>query len=279
MRALRIVVAFLLASCAGALASDQKLIALTFDDGPRPYVLFGYQPQSEKPIPGLLEVLDKNQVKATFFVMGWRLMPKQYGDPHEFRTSMTCLDAAREVFRRGHEIENHSYSHVQFRLFEKQHGEQSAVADVDRASALIKTVTGAPPQFVRPPDWIIWPELSREIASHGYRVMTISSDVPVRLRDINSVDYLCAGAHPKQCPKEGDAEFVLRAIAAREREGVTTDILTFHELSTTTEMLATLIPQLKQQGYRFVTLQEYMRVVGAESPARNVKQAAAKSAK
>jgi len=279
MRALTAVTAFLLACAAGAFASTQKLIALTFDDGPRPYVLFGYQPQGEAPIPGLLNVLDREQAKATFFVMGWRLMPKQYGDRREFRTSMTCLDAAREEFRRGFEIENHSYSHVQFRQFEKKHGPESAVADVERAGALIKSVTGTEPHFVRPPDWITWPELSQQIAGHGYRVMNIASDIPSAWRDVNSVDYLCAGLHPRQCPTGGDEQFVLRTIAAREKKGVTTHILVFHELSTTTLMLEKLLPQLRQQGYRFVTLQEYMREVGPPAPARLVKQAVAKTRK
>lgn len=267
MRALTVLLALALTCASSAFAATQKLIALTFDDGPRPYILFGYQPAGGPAIPSLLELLDKNQVKATFFVMGWRLMPKQYGDPHEFRTATTCLDAAREVVKRGHEIENHSYSHVQFKLFEKQHGPDSAVADVDRASALIKNVTGAPPQFVRPPDWIIWPDLEHKLQAHGYRVMTIGSEEPAAWRDINTVDYLCAGAHPKQCPKEGDAQYVLQQIAQREKHGVTTHILTFHELSTTESTLATLIPQLKAQGYRFVTMKDYAREVGAEKPA------------
>ena len=86
--------------------------------------------------------------------MGWRLTPGAYGDPREFRTDKTCLDAARDLFRRGYEIEDHSFSHVQFKLFEKQHGPGSVVADVDRASELITGVTGHRAVFVRPPDWI-----------------------------------------------------------------------------------------------------------------------------
>ena len=146
---------------------------------------------------------------------------------------------------------------------------------MDRASALIKAVTGASPRYVRPPDWISWPELSEHIAARGYHVMTISSAAPLAWRDINSVDYLCAGTNPRQCPAGGDEAFVLREIAAREKLGVTTHILTFHELSTTTLMLQRLIPQLKRQGYRFVTLQEYAREVGQQAPARAIKRASA----
>jgi len=53
---------------AAAAFSSDKLIALTFDDGPRPYVLFGSK--KEHPRPGLVSVLDNSGVKATFFVVG-----------------------------------------------------------------------------------------------------------------------------------------------------------------------------------------------------------------
>src|SRR5262249_36269802 len=56
-----------------------KLIALTFDDGPRPYVLFGTK--GVHPAQGLADILDKNGVRATFFVVGWRLTPKTWGEP------------------------------------------------------------------------------------------------------------------------------------------------------------------------------------------------------
>ena len=58
--------------------SADKLIALTFDDGPRPYVLLGTkEPQAA---PGLIQVLDQHDVKATFFVVGWRLERNTWGD-------------------------------------------------------------------------------------------------------------------------------------------------------------------------------------------------------
>jgi len=246
-----------------ARAGEQKLIALTFDDGPRPYVLLGRPGEH-----GLLDLLDRQQVKATFFVMGWRLTPGTHGDRHEPQTEVTCLEAAREVVRRGHEIENHSYSHVQFRLFEKQHGEGSAVADVDRAAALIKSLTGRAPQFVRPPDWITWSTLDQQLEARGYRVMSIGDENPPALRDINSADYLCAGEHPADCPKPSLNDFVRRQIEQRERHGVTTHILVFHELSSTVTALETLIPELKARGYRFVRLDEYMKLAGATTPRR-----------
>jgi len=42
--------------------TDQKFIALTYDDGP-----------NEKYTPKLLEVLEQNNVKATFFLVGRKI--------------------------------------------------------------------------------------------------------------------------------------------------------------------------------------------------------------
>ena len=50
----------------------------------------------------------------------------------------------------------------------------------------------------------------------------------------------------------------------REKQGVFTHILAFHELSTTAAIMPELIANLKARGYRFVTLSEYMRLVGAK---------------
>ena len=61
-----------------SVTSATKLIALTFDDGPRPYVLYGEGPAQAS--GGLLDVLQKNAAPATFFYMGWRLTPKTFGD-------------------------------------------------------------------------------------------------------------------------------------------------------------------------------------------------------
>jgi peptidoglycan-N-acetylglucosamine deacetylase len=267
-------VSFALWVASPARAAEQKLIALTFDDGPRPYILYGYTQPGQKPTPGLLDLLDREKLKATFFVMGWRLLPKTYGNDHEFRTDKTCLDAAQDLFRRGHEIEDHTFSHEQFKLFEKRHGTGSAVADVDKASELIKRVTGHRAEFIRPPDWITWDALNRQLEAHGYRVLSISSENPLPMRDVNSADYLCTGAHPVHCPKPSLNGFVLQQIEQREKKGVSTHILAFHELSTTVLALQTLLPELKARGYRFVTMQEYVRLVGPQSP---VKRAAMKN--
>jgi chitin deacetylase len=66
--------------------TPEKLVALTFDDGPR-------SPFTEE----VLEILKARGAKATFFVVGDNLQRE--------------MDLARRVVREGHELGNHSFSH------------------------------------------------------------------------------------------------------------------------------------------------------------------------
>ncbi len=69
-------------------SSQVRRLALTFDDGPSPYTR------------KILSVLQRHQAKATFFVLGC----------HAARYP----GIIRTLLRQGHEVENHSFSHVRF---------------------------------------------------------------------------------------------------------------------------------------------------------------------
>jgi len=237
-----------------------KLIALTFDDGPKPYVLMGTRTGKGVTSPSLLSLLDKQNVKATFFVMGWRLSKNADAKCRQDDGGV-CREAAEEEHRRGHEIENHTFGHGDFRPMVKRYGEEWVLNDIDKASTVIQGITGVKPSYLRPPDWTIWPELQKKIEARGYRVMTRSKDVPPALRDVDSEDYFCAGRSLAKCPKPSDYDYVLRNIAQRERQGVEQHILVFHELPQSVELLSRLIPELQKRGYRFVTLRSYMAEV------------------
>ncbi len=259
----RLVLLLLFATFSVPALAAEKLVALTFDDGPRPYVLYGVKEAGAKSDanPGMLDVLDRNGVKATFFYMGWRLTPKTWGEtPHETNIGVSCLDAAHDVLRRGHEIENHTYSHADLRIAERKKGEGWVLNDVERGADAVKAVTGSKPVWLRPPDWDLPDDARRDLEARGFRILTISSQNPVALRDVNSQDYLCAGKGVG-CPRPSLAQSVIKAIEQREKKGVYTHVLAFHELTTTTAQLPELITALKAKGYRFVTVTEYMKIV------------------
>ncbi|MGZ5154757.1 MAG: polysaccharide deacetylase family protein [Burkholderiales bacterium] len=248
---------------AGSAFSTDKLIALTFDDGPRPYVLFGSKEDPSR--PSLINVLDSNGVKATFFVVGWRLTPKTWGERRaEENVGITCIDAAERLLRDGYELEDHTYSHIELRTAERKRGEQWVIDDVNRGAQAIKAITGTQPRYLRSPDWILPEDARHDLERQGYSVLSISSENPIARRDVNSLDYLCAGRHPAACPKPSLAGSVLTQIEQREKQGVYTHILAFHELSTTAAVMPDLITTLKARGYRFVTLTEYMRLLGTK---------------
>ena len=238
-------------------ARGAKLIALTFDDGPKPYVLLGTQSGKGVASQSLLGLLDQQGIKATFFVMGWRLSKNADAKCRQ-EDGGVCREAAEEEHRRGHEIENHTYGHGNFRIMVKRYGEEWVLNDIDRASTIIEKTTGEKPKYLRPPDWTIWPELEQKIEARGYRVMTKSSSIPPALRDVDSEDYFCAGRDVSKCPKPSDYAYVVRTLEQRERQGVERHILVFHELPQSVELLSRLIPELKKRGYKFVTLRAYM---------------------
>jgi len=236
-----------------------KIIALTFDDGPRPWVLKGNS-EAGHASASLLDLLDRQGAKATFFVMAWRLAPAADKDCRKIDTGITCRQAAEEEHRRGHEIENHTYGHGNFRVMQKRYGEDWILNDIDRASRTIEPITGMKPEYLRPPDWEIWPELAQRIEARGYHIMGKSTTLPIVLRDVDSEDYFCVGKDLSKCPQPSLHDYVLRTIEQRERKGVFDHVLVFHEIPNSVEVLSRLIPDLKKRGYTFVTLAEYMAV-------------------
>ena len=98
-------------------------VVLTFDDGPDP-----------EWTPRVLDTLDAAGAKATFFVIGRKV------EAHP--------EIVREIVRRGHAVELHSYAHD--RLFSLR-GERRVRADLERGLAAIERVAGARPTLFRPP--------------------------------------------------------------------------------------------------------------------------------
>jgi len=111
--------------------SDKKIAYLTFDDGPY-YLTYDY-----------LDVLDKYNVKATFFTIGLgkeRCLDKK---------SVSCYPVYKEIVERGHTIANHTYSHAIWNgLYSSS---DSFIAQVKKQEELIKNETGVVTNIVRFP--------------------------------------------------------------------------------------------------------------------------------
>jgi peptidoglycan/xylan/chitin deacetylase (PgdA/CDA1 family) len=116
-------------------SSTEKLVALTFDDGP-----------NTSTTPKVLDKLEKHGVVASFFLIG------------EFVTDSTKPMVKREI-ELGCEICNHSWSHP---YMDKLAPEQikREVEDTDR---LIRSLTGKAPAFFRPPFIVVSDEMYETI--------------------------------------------------------------------------------------------------------------------
>ncbi|MFC7688916.1 polysaccharide deacetylase family protein [Paeniroseomonas aquatica] len=100
-----------------------KAVALTFDDGPDPEVT-----------PRVLDLLDRHGATASFFVIG--------------RKAARHGALLREIGRRGHTIENHSYHHAKSFACRGPWALRREVVLTQRAVA---EATGVAPRFFRAP--------------------------------------------------------------------------------------------------------------------------------
>lgn len=101
--------------------NTDKMIALTFDDGPGPYT------------DELLDGLEKLNAKASFFLVGEKI--KSYPD------------TVAKIAGNGHLIGNHTYSHIKLTALSPNEIKK----EIDKTNEEIKAITGEAPQFFRPP--------------------------------------------------------------------------------------------------------------------------------
>ena len=106
------------------LPPDEKLVAITFDDGPHQHLT-----------PRLLDILKAKNAKATFYVMGVKTAL-----PHAGAILNRCL-------LEGHEIGNHVWDHP---VLAKLPREQVST-QLQRTSQAIAALTKRTPLTMRPP--------------------------------------------------------------------------------------------------------------------------------
>jgi peptidoglycan/xylan/chitin deacetylase (PgdA/CDA1 family) len=221
--ALIITASFVAPSYAGT--TKPKLVALTFDDGPRPAFL-----------ARALPLFAKEGIKATFFVIGERA--KAYPEW-----------VLRE-FREGHEVENHTMTHACLAKPSPawtacaNTSKENAIREVKRAMDVIESITGYRTRFVRPPHFAMTKERRREIEQAlGVRVLMHGS------RSIGSLDWVYR-----------DPEKVVTQVAnAVKSRGDGPYVIVFHENDGTFEALRPIIEFFRNRHYEFVRLDELVR--------------------
>jgi len=189
---------------------DPKQIALTFDDSPS----FKY---TEK----VLDILKRENVKATFFVIGYKaeLYP----------------EIVKKISDEGHEIGNHTYLHSRITSLSYK----DIMAELDMTSSVIYKITGKKVVYFRPPfGWFTKSE-RQMIEQNGYKFVLWSA---------NADDFYHAGWGMRS------PESIVKRVFSSLRGG---DIILAHDDSEqTVKALPEIIDNLKQRGYSFVTLTE-----------------------
>jgi peptidoglycan/xylan/chitin deacetylase (PgdA/CDA1 family) len=130
----------------GSATAGQRVIALTFDDGPGPFT------------PQVLSVLERYQVPATFFEIGEEVARyPQY---------------SKMVTAAGFPVEDHTWSHPDLTTLSAP----AVDSQIDMTQTEIHNVTGTTPQCVRPP-YDAWNAgVISQIASRGLTTMSYSID-------------------------------------------------------------------------------------------------------
>lgn len=205
--------------------ANERVVALTYDDGPNP-------PYTER----ILDVLEKERVHATFFLVG--------------RAVQAYPSIARREVRDGDAVGNHSWDHRHLIVF----SQTQVIQSLERTDAAIYAATGVHTRLLRPPfgvrDWIVMQAAHRL----GYTVVMWSGPLsrdweypPARviaqrvLRGVSdgSIIVLHDGNRGQLCERQH---------------------LNAHVCDRSADIAATrlIVDDLKRQGYRFVTIPQLM---------------------
>ena len=138
-----------------------KQVALTFDDGISPYT------------NTLLDMLQQNNVKATFFVIGQKL------------TTSTNKKILKRMIANGHNVGSHTYTHPDL----TQLNQTQITKEMTDANNLMRSITGKAPVYFRPPYLALNPTVSTVIKTFNYKTIMVGLD---------SLDWQYQATDPQQ---------------------------------------------------------------------------------
>lgn len=177
----------------------------------------------------VLDVLEENDVVASFFLIGDNV-----------------TDRTRHLVKRAHDmgctIENHSRTHSSMPSLT----DREILDEIGYTSDIIEEITGDKPQFFRPP----------------------YIDYNQKMYDLIDMTFICGYGCEDWLP-EVSAQERIKRILEQAKPGF---IILLHDMQgnlQTVEAIKTIIPELKKQGYEFVTIRDLFKKSGVE-PKKNV---------
>lgn len=127
-------------------SETEKLIALTFDDGP------------DETTDKIVDVLEKFKVRATFFVIG--------------ENCAMHPETLKRTSDLGHEIGNHSYHHLRF----SGKSQEQISAEILETNKIIQKIIGKSPLLFRPPEGKINDKILNAAKQQSVRVILWSPE-------------------------------------------------------------------------------------------------------
>lgn len=185
----------------------EKEIYLTFDDGPSVSV-------TER----VLDILKKENVKATFFIVGDRVRGRE--------------KTLRRIVREGHTLGVHSQTHIYSKIYASA---ETLIEDADACAETIRSVTGISPRVYRFPGGGKHPDSAKLLRQKGYRIVSwnaVCGDEEIKGADVNT----------------------LYASAVKTAQGKQPVILLCHDSAShakTAEALPLIIAHFRGEGYTF----------------------------
>ena len=184
----------------GKIDPDQKMIAITFDDGPHPT-------NTQK----ILDALEKYDGRATFFMLG--------------QNAEAYPDAVKAVYESGSEIGIHTWNHPQLTKLSSD----KILKQVQDTSDVIYELTGFRPKLVRPPYGAInetvkttlkdYPLICWNIDSEDWKSKDETVFVPHVMKDVSDGDIvLLHDIHSTTVP---GAEKIIKQLAEQGYQLVT----------------------------------------------------------
>lgn len=191
-----------------ALVEGKHGVALTFDDGP------------SVPVTGqLLDLLARENVKATFFLIG--------------ENASRHPELVQRMAAEGHLVGNHTQTHANLLTLSRAAGH----AELEMGGRTIASALGEPPRYFRPPFGFRYPWTFRSARSLGQEPVLWS-------------------LNPRDFHDPGPEAIVKRVLAAAKQGSI---ILLHDGPDHREQTLAAveqLIPKLREQGLSFVRLDE-----------------------
>lgn len=195
--------------------TEKKYVALTFDDGPSSFT------------DRLLDCLEKNKAKATFFMVGKEV---EY-----FSEEVKRMD------KLGCELGNHTYSHADLTTLSPE--EMSS--EIGKVDQLLLDLTGQGASVVRPPYGSVNSSVKTTVGT------------PMVLWTVDTLDW-----------ESQDPQKIADVVKAEVTNG---SIILMHDIfSTSVDAAEIFIPQLKKEGYEFVTIHELAKINGLQLQPGNV---------